>query len=399
MGMTNQQKQAASHFGGNALVLSGPGTGKTSTLIERSRLLVGKGVPLGSLFITTFTTKSANEIKSRLYSTMNKIEGDTSGEIALKGSYIGTFHSLCARILKQFPGDAWLPHEFQIIGDEEQKKLINALGFEWDEDEGNFVELINKWQDQLIPPEKIIEQSKGWGNKFLENAAIAYKAYEADKKQKALVDFSDLISRTTTLLKGNSEGSQWFHNKFSHFIVDEFQDSNKNQIALLKAAVGKYGQIWAVADEDQSLYEWRGSSPAYCLNFDKIFSNTTVYKLEENFRCPPLVVSMASSLIKNNKKRYPKDLKAARSPSNSELVVFKGFNTQEQEAAWVCEQIEKLLKTNNNELNDISVLIRTSYISNSIQRKLELKNIPFKLIGHPLFLGFTRSGILLQNCI
>lgn len=381
MALTPSQKKAAAHFGGNALILSGPGTGKTSTLIERSKLLVSKGVPLDSLFITTFTSKAASEIKGRLYHSMNKIDGDTSGEIAMKGAYIGTFHSLCARILKQYPGDAWLPHDFKIISDEDQKRILNTLGYEWDEDEGDFVELINKWKDQLLSPAKIQEQSSSFGSVFLEKAAQAYSDYETHRKSKSYVDFSDLILSTTKLLSNNSEGSEWFHDKFSHFIVDEFQDSNKNQLSFLKAALGKYGNIWAVADEDQSLYEWRGSSPTYCLNFEKIFPNTTIYKLEDNFRCPPLIVNMASALIKNNRKRYAKELRAAKAQKNSDLVIFKGFSHQKEEAKWIVEQIGKLSQMKNFTLNETCILIRTSHVANSIQRELELKNIPFRLIG------------------
>ena len=161
MSLTKIQKTAASHTQGHALILSGPGTGKTTTLIERAKLLINNGVPLESIFITTFTQKSAQEIKSRLYKSLtNKFPGE-HGEKVINSAYIGTFHSLCARILKQYPNDVGLSHNFSIISDDEQKKLLNSLGFEWDEDEGNYIELISKWKDKLIWPKQAKLASEG----------------------------------------------------------------------------------------------------------------------------------------------------------------------------------------------------------------------------------------------
>lgn len=380
MKLTVAQRTAAAHISGNALVLSGPGTGKTATLVERCRLLVSKGVPLDSLFITTFTQKAASEIKSRIIKT-NLNEGfHSDSEKIISSAYIGTFHSLCARMLKQYPGDAWLPYDFTIIGEEEQKKFINGLGFEWDEEEGNVIELISKWKDSLIAPDLAVQNSKQLGSKFFINAANAYKEYEKEKKSQSMVDFSDLILYATNVLKANNDASSWFHNRFSHFIVDEFQDVNKSQIEFLRAALGQFGSIWAVADEDQSLYEWRGSNPKYCLNFEKIFPNTKIYQLNDNFRSPPLVISLSQAVIRNNRERFNKELKPAKKKNGNDAVYFKGFNNEYQEADWISSLIQNY--TNNNvALNDIAILVRTSNILTPIQRALEVKNIPFQLNG------------------
>ena len=384
MKLTSSQKLASSHVGGNALVLAGPGTGKTATLVERCKLLVNKGVSLDSLFITTFTQKAANEIKNRIVKSSLSEQFHSDSDKIISSAYIGTFHSLCARTLKQFPGDAWLPYDFNIIGEDEQKKFLNEIGHEWDEDEGNFLELIAKWKDSLINPELAMQNASQLGSKFFTKAAVAYRDYEEAKKSKSLVDFSDLIIKTTELLRSDNDASKWFHDRFSHFIVDEFQDVNKSQIEFLKAALGDFGTIWAVADEDQSLYEWRGSNPSYCLNFSKIFKNSKIYQLKNNFRSPPLIINMSQAVIKNNRERYQKILTPAKKKTPNDFVVFKGFENEIEEAKWIAKSINNY-KNNNIPYNDIAILLRSSNIMTPLQRALEIDGIPFSLNGTQSF--------------
>lgn len=385
MRQTRSQKKAATHFGGHALVLAGPGTGKTSTLIERIAFLISKGVPLESLFITTFTQKAAEEIKNRL---SERLGIQKTNKKIIDSAYIGTFHSLCARILKQYPGEALLPYDFKIIGEDEQFKILNSLGHEWDSDEGNFIEVISNWKDQLLTDEQIKAYCKKTGSQFLLKASSAYFDYEKEKKILSLIDFSDIIRLTSQLLTSESEASKWFFNRFSHFIVDEFQDVNKNQVDFIKKAIRNYATLWAVADEDQSIYEWRGSDPRYCLNFQKIFGKAEIYFLEENFRCPPIVVKLAKNFILNNNQRYDKSIKAFKSATKNDLVVFKGFENDELEAKWITSMVLKY-KEHNKSLNQIVILSRTNQLTTSIERKLETNNIPFNIIGLKSFWEMT----------
>ena len=379
------QAKAAKHNEGSALVLSGPGTGKTSTLIARTKFLVSKGVAIDDVFIATFTSKAAKEISSRLLTSIKSLTSVDDAELSLKNAYIGTFHSLCARLLKKFPGDAWLPHDFKILSDTDQLRILQRLGYEWDEDEGDIVELINNWKDQLISPEQMQQQSSQLANSFFQKATSAYKDYEDFKRKNGGIDFSDLISCATKVLQTNQEGADWFYSRFKHFIVDEFQDSNKNQISFLQTALKRGATIWAVADEDQSLYEWRGSSPAYCLNFSRIFSNSTVYKLEENYRCPPLVLNMAKAVIEKNKNRFTKNIYTNRAPSKSDLVVFKGNSDEKIEAEWIATQIKKLIEMKHVNLKDIAVLVRTSQSTTALQRVFDSKEINYQLVGTSSF--------------
>ncbi|EPX83993.1 ATP-dependent helicase [Salipiger mucosus] len=372
---------AAARSKGHTLVLAGPGTGKTTTLIERCRTLVRAGVPLDAMFVSTFTAKAATEIRERLKASLaTTTDGVVDKDEILKNAHIGTFHSLCARLLKRFPTDVGLPYDFEIIGDEDQRQLLYDLEIQWDEEDGNYVDMISRWKDRARTPEQAMEEARELGDKFTVGAAKAYARYEEARRETAAVDFSDLITLSTQILKSGGKGQKWFHGNFSHFVIDEFQDTNRTQIDFLRAALGPYGQIWAVGDENQSLYEWRGSSPSYCLNFGKIFPGATIHELNEGFRCSPQIVKMSSRVISRNRSRYDKAMKPARKSRKGEFVLFKGFLTHDAEADWIAKQLAKF-QANGGKLENAAVLFRTATVANTLQRRLERERVPFRLTG------------------
>ena len=240
--------------------------------------------------------------------------------------------------------------------------------------------MISRWKDRARSPEQALEEARELGDKFTVGAAKAYARYESARKEKAAVDFSDLITLSTEILKSGGRGQKWFHGNFSHFVIDEFQDTNRTQIDFLRRALGPHGQIWAVGDENQSLYEWRGSSPSYCLNFMKIFPGAKVYQLNEGFRCSPQIVKMSSRVISRNRSRYDKTMKPARKNRQGEFVLFKGFATHEAEADWIAKQLAKY-KANGGKLESTAVLFRTGSVANTLQRQLERQMVPFRLAG------------------
>lgn len=386
MAVTQAQKAAASSSKGNALVLAGPGTGKTTTLIERCRVLIRNRVPLDAIFLTTFTQKAAIEIRERLAATLVKegISDAADREKILKSAHIGTFHSLCARLLKRYPIEAGLPYNFEIVSDDDQRQMLYGMGIEWDEEDGNYVDLISRWKDRGIGVEQAMQDARVLGDKFTLGAAKAYAAYEEKRQADQFVDFSDMISLATKILQGNGPGAKWFHGNFSHFIVDEYQDVNYAQIEFLKAAISKYATLWAVADEDQSIYEWRGSSPQYCLEFTKIFAPAKVFQLNESFRCSPLIVDMASKLISRNVGRFKKVMKPARKAVEGEFVLYKGFADAEEEADWVANQIQ-VHREAGGKLDNVAILYRTASVGTAVQRHLERHAVPFRLVGSGSF--------------
>ena len=386
MAVTQAQKAAASSSKGHTLVLAGPGTGKTSTLIERCRVLIRNKVPLDAIFVTTFTQRAASEIRQRLATALAKdgVSNAADREKILKSAHIGTFHSLCARLLKRYPTEAGLPYNFEIVSDDDQRQMLYAMGIEWDEEDGNYVDLISRWKDRGISVEDAMRDARALGDKFTVGAAKAYAEYEQKRGTDQFVDFSDMISLATKILQGNGPGAKWFHGNFSHFIVDEFQDVNYAQIEFLKAAISKYATLWAVADEDQSLYEWRGSSPQYCLDFTKIFAPAKVFQLNDSFRCSPLIVGMASKLISRNVGRFNKVMKPARKAVEGEFVLYKGFADAEEEAGWVASQIQQH-QAAGGKLDHVSILYRTASVGTAVQRHLERRAVPFRLMGSGSF--------------
>ncbi len=396
MALTRAQRAAASHRQGHALVLAGPGTGKTTTLIERCRLLLANGVPLNSLFVTTFTKKAAIEIQDRLKDIMSTSSGKDviDKDEVLKNSYIDTFHSLCARLIKRFPMDVGLPYDFKIISDDDQRQILYGLGIEWDEEDGSYIDYISRWKDTGVDPAGAMEEARNIGDKFSIGAAKAYERYEDECHEKNYVDFSDLISLATEVLKANGEGAKWFRSNFSHFIVDEFQDTNLCQIEFLKAAVGKYGMLWAVGDEDQSLYEWRGSNPSYCLNFKELFSPAKIYQLVESFRCSPQIIKMSGKLIEHNVGRFEKSIKPARPGKQGEQVMFKAFGDSEAEASWIARNLKRFKDAGGN-LKNVAILFRTGGTVNTIQRHLEKNQVPFRLMGTRSFWSLREVSLFI----
>ena len=382
MAVTRNQKIAASHKGGHALTLAGPGTGKTTTLIERCRLLLKSGVPLDALFVTTFTTKASTEIRERLKDALIDSKGKQiiDRDEILKKAWIGTFHSLCVRLLKRYPMEAGLPYDFEIISDDDQRQILYGLGIEWDEEDGNIVDNISRWKDAGVSPDKAMEEARTLGDKFTVTAAKGYRAYEKDRVENSRVDFSDMITLATHILRAGGAGARWFHGNFTHFVVDEFQDANHTQIEFLKAALGTHGTLWAVGDENQSLYEWRGSTPRYCLNFSKIFPRAKVYALDESFRCSPQIIKMSSRLIRRNSGRYDREMKPARAAVKGEFVLYKPFADGDAEAEWIAIQLRKHMDA-GGDISRAAVLFRTTGISNFLQRHLEKRGVPFKLMG------------------
>lgn len=387
MQLTHSQKLAAYHSTGNVLVISGPGTGKTATLVERCVMLIRKGVPIESLFVSTFTQKAANEIRERILNRLSNAKSKTNIEAALNGAYIGTFHSLCMKIIRLFPADAGLGRDIRILAEEEQRRFLFNIGIEWDEDEGDLISVISRWKDTLTSIEDAKKEAKESGSVFLIRSANAFQKYQDELKAQGYLDFSDLILNATKILKAKKEGAKWFRKRFSHFIIDEFQDVNASQVDFLKSALALGGIIWAVGDEDQSLYSWRGSDPDYCLNFKAIFPNTTTFTLEENFRSPPIIINMASGVIKRNRKRYEKNLSSTKQGTSQDIVFFKGFPSENGEASWVAEKVSEFISSGNSP-KDIAILFRTNGSIPALQSALDQKMIPMSLNGIQSFWDF-----------
>jgi DNA helicase-2/ATP-dependent DNA helicase PcrA len=371
-GKINQdQARAASNASGHAMVLAGPGTGKTSTLVARHSFLRARGRdPLGIVAVT-FTQKAAEELKARI------------GDNAPPQSWIGTFHGLCTRLLKRFSDEAGLRKSFKILDPKAQRKLLSDIGIKWESDDGDITDIIGRWKDSLVSPDEAAGSALApgdVGNTTMRLAAEHYAAYEEELDRRGDVDFADLVVMGWKLIESSEPVREFIRTRFSDILVDEFQDVNRVQFELVMAIAALNTNVWAVADDDQALYGWRGGDVRLTVDFANYFKGAKYYKLTENYRCDPAILLSAMSLIEHNKVRIKKNLKATRPHLPANLVRMRGFGTEHDEAEWVADDIRKRIAAGLRP-RDVCILFRTASIAPAIQQALERAGIPFVLTG------------------
>lgn len=366
--LNEDQKTSARHPRGHAVVLAGPGTGKTSTLIARHGFLVSKNISPQNIFVVTFTGKAAEEIRKRL--------GATAGD----KPWIGTFHSHCLRLLKRFNEEAGLPKTFKVLDPSGQQKALREMGIEWNQEDGDLLGMISRWKDALVTPEMAMADAHAKSNLTAKRAAEHYHQYENHLAEKGNLDFSDLVIKGLAIMRSSATVRDYIRKTLPYALVDEFQDVNRVQVELLQAMAEAGTRIWAVGDDDQALYGWRGSNVYYTVNFDNYFAGAAKYTLRTNYRCDPAILKAATVLIGNNKHRVRKDLVAARSHGANNTIRINVFKDEREEAEWIASTIEGYV-TKGAKASDIGILLRTSSLTAHIQQALELRKISMSLTG------------------
>lgn len=371
-GLNQEQRVAASHNSGHAIVLAGPGTGKTSTLVARHSFLRSRGIASEHILVSTFTNKAAEELKARL------------GKNAPSSAWIGTFHGICLRLLRRFNEAAKLKKNFKVLDPGAQKELIAKAGIVWDADDGDLTDIIGRWKDSLVSPDDAMAEATRKGNSVLSLAAEHYQTYEDEMARRGDLDFSDLVTRSLQIMRTSPEVVDFIRTRITHALVDEFQDVNKSQVEFLQALAAAGTTIWAVADDDQALYGWRGGNVRYTVHFSQFFKEAKTYTLVVNYRCDPAIIAAANVSIANNVNRVRKVLKPSRQHNKNYVVRIRPFRTEKDEAEWVASSIERYLKQGAKP-RDIAVLIRTSSVTPAIQQAFEARQIPFSLSGTQSF--------------
>lgn len=372
MAKINQdQARAASSSNGHSMVLAGPGTGKTSTLVARHSFLRSRGRdPLGIVAVT-FTQKAAEELKARI------------GENAPPQAWIGTFHGICTRLLKRFSDEAGLRKSFKILDPKAQRKLLLDIGIKWESDDGELTDIIGRWKDSLISPDEAASSvyiEGDVGNTTMKLAAEHYAAYEEELDRRGDVDFADLVVMGWKLIESSEPVREFVRTRFSDILVDEFQDVNRVQFEFVMAIAALGTNVWAVADDDQALYGWRGGDVRLTVDFANYFKGAKYFKLSENYRCDPAILASAMSLIEHNKVRIKKNLRAVRPHLRENLVRMRSFPNEQDEASWIADDIRKRISAGMRP-RDICILFRTASVAPTIQQALEYSGIPFVLTG------------------
>ncbi len=372
--LNDKQYEAVVNTEGANLVIAGAGSGKTKVLTHKIAYLIDeKNVKPWDILAITFTNKAANEMKQRVENLV--------GEIA-RDMWIGTFHSICVRILRKFIDRLGYERTFIIFDTTDQKSLMKQVLKAKNIDDKMFSEKsvlyeISNAKNEMLEPEQYALRTNGDYRK--EVISELYASYQKRLKENNALDFDDIINLTIKILEENKDVLDYYVEKFKYILVDEYQDTNKAQFKLISLLASKYGNITVVGDNDQGIYKFRGADITNILNFEKDFPGSKVIKLEQNYRCTQNILNIANEVIKNNKNKYEKKLWT----KNDEGVLPKIYRgqTEYDEANYVVDQIEHLKITEHYNYKDFAILYRMNSQSRSLEDILRREDIPYKIVG------------------
>jgi len=363
-----------------ALILAGAGSGKTRVLTTRIAWLIqtGQVSPAGVLAVT-FTNKAAKEMLTRLSAML---------PINTRGMWIGTFHGLCNRLLRAHYRDAALPQTFQIMDSQDQlsaiKRLLKANNVDDEKyPPRNLMYFINGAKEQGLRASEV-EANDEYNRRFVE----LYDLYEQQCQREGVVDFAELLLRTYELLSRNQPLREHYQSRFRHILVDEFQDTNDLQYKWLKLMAGRHAAIFAVGDDDQSIYAFRGANVGNMLAFERDFQVQNLIKLEQNYRSHGNILDTANYLIANNRKRLGKNLRT--DAGHGEPVRIYEASSDLQEAQWIIEEIKSLV-ADGAARSEIAILYRSNAQSRVIEHALFSAGMPYRVYGGQRF--FERAEI------
>lgn len=422
------QRSAVFHVNGPLLILAGAGSGKTTVLVNRLSYLIKYGdaynteiVPEGiterdvdaveraislskeklgeyltkfsymapapwNVMAITFTNKAAGEIKERIAKAFEGSDEDASGV------YAGTFHSICMRFLRRWADRLGYTSDYGICDADDSKKLIGECMKELGVDTKSFavkniMNTISSEKDKLHTPKDTMENAGG--DVFYETAARVYEVYQRRLKASNLVDFDDIIMLTVSLFETNPDILNEVRNKFKYISVDEYQDTNYAQFRLVTLIADGWKNIMAVGDDDQSIYKFRGATIKNIMDFDKIYTNCKVIKLEQNYRSTKKILKAANSVIQNNSQRRGKNLWT--NGDDGEPITVSKLQNQLDEARYISNTVFSSVSSGKCTYKDIAVLYRTNAQSRSIEQAFAKSGIPYRMLGGLRF--FDRQEI------
>ena len=383
-GLNDKQYEAVINTEGPCLVIAGAGSGKTKVLTHKIAYLIQeKNIAPWNILAITFTNKAANEMKERIANLV--------GEQA-KDLWMGTFHSICVKILRSHIEKIGYESSFIIFDTSDQRTLIKRCIKELNLDDKMFTDRsvqseISNAKNEMLEPDQYLARNKGDFRK--EKIAEVYSMYQKNLKENNAVDFDDIINFTIKILKENPEIADYYANKFQYVLVDEYQDTNKAQFTLVKFFAKNNGNITVVGDNDQGIYSFRGADISNILNFEKDFKGTKIIKLEQNYRCTGNILKIANSVIKNNETKYNKKLWTQNETGN--LPKIYSASDEYDEGRYIVEQIEHLRRQEGYNYSDFAVLYRMNTQSRAIEDILSREGIPYKVVGGLKF--FERKEI------
>ena len=422
--LNEKQREAVTTVNGPLLILAGAGSGKTTVLVRRIVFLIKYGnayatdlvpedideatvsdmeraaelpheeiayilpefitdpCPPWSVLAITFTNKAANEIKSRLRAAFD--DGSIAEDI-----WAGTFHSVCLRILRRYADRVGYGSDFSIYDTDEKKRVVTDCMKQLDIDERILpvravMNEISHEKDNLRSPEE-----KTGGDLRARHIRAIYAAYEKRLAANNAMDFDDIIKKTVELLEKEPDVLSYYQNRFRYISVDEYQDTNYAQFRLVELLSGKWRNIMVVGDDDQSIYRFRGATVENILNFDRIFPDAKVVKLEQNYRSTKTILAAANAVIAHNSGRREKTLWC--DGGEGERIVLHRSATQEREAAYIIDKIMELVVRGKRRYSDFAVLYRVNELSRTLESAFAKSGVPYRVLGGQRF--FDRKEI------
>ena len=385
--LNNAQKEAVMHLDGPLLIVAGAGSGKTKVLTSRiTHIIKEKKAFPNQILSVTFTNKAAKEMQNRISKML--------GSVAIGLSWLGTFHSICAKLLRKHASAANLNSNFTIIDTDDQIRLIKnickAENIDIKQLAPRFIlSVIDKWKNKGCYPDEVVINHKDIFEKII---LPLYKIYQQKVVDLNCCDFGDLILHTVKILENYPDIRKIYSNNFKYILVDEYQDTNFIQSKWLNLLSEKNKNICCVGDDDQSIYSWRGAEIKNFLEFDQVYKNTKIIRLEQNYRSSQNILSVASNLIANNQNRVGKTLTTTM--EEGDLVKLNCFKNGKDEAIGVSDEIEKKLKKKYS-YNNIAILVRAIFQTREFEERFLKIGMPYRILGGTKF--YERAEI--KDCV
>lgn len=384
--LNEQQKEAVSYLNGPLLIVAGAGSGKTKVLTSRiAHIIKQKKAFPNQIIAVTFTNKAAKEMQNRVSKILKKE--------AIGLSWLGTFHSISAKLLRKHASAVGLQSNYSIIDQDDQVRLVKNIckadNIDIKKISPKYIlSFIDNWKNKGWYPEDVILKKKD----VLEKGFLKiYKIYQSKLMDLNACDFGDLILHCVKIFEKNLDIRKLYSKNFKYILVDEYQDTNLIQSKWLNYLAEYNKNICCVGDDDQSIYSWRGAEIKNFLKFDKIYENSKIIRLEKNYRSTQNILSVASKLIENNQNRVGKKLYT--NSDNGELVSLNCYKNGRDEATGAGDQIEKLKKKYS--LNNISILVRAIFQTREFEERFLKIGLPYRIIGGIKF--YERAEI--KDCI
>ena len=384
--LNDAQKEAVLHSEGPLLIVAGAGSGKTKVLTSKiAHLIAEKKAFPNQVLAVTFTNKAAKEMQSRV----SKILGKSATGL----SWLGTFHSICAKLLRKHASAVNLNSNFTIVDTEDQIRLIKNICKAENIDVKQLspryiLAIIDKWKNKGQYPNEVVINNKDIYEKTI---LPVYKIYQQKLTDLNVCDFGDLILHVVKIFEKNNDIREIYSKNFKYILVDEYQDTNYIQSKWLNLLAQKNKNICCVGDDDQSIYSWRGAEIKNFLEFDQMYENTKVIRLEQNYRSSQNILSVASQLISNNQNRVGKTLKT--SMEDGELIKLNCYKNGKDESTGISDEIEKVKKKYS--LNNIAILVRAIFQTREFEERFLKVGLPYRILGGIKF--YERAEI--KDCV